>query len=146
MLIRQLSVFLENRQGKFAGIARLLGDNGINMKCFTVSETDDFGLARILVNHSQIERAFALLKENSYAVSMNYVIYTECDDTPGMMAGIMDALSEAGLSVEYMYAFAEKESSLSHLIIRTTENEELADKIISERFSSENLESVAQNR
>lgn len=134
MLIRQLSVFLENRQGKFAGIARLLGDNGINMKCFTVSETDDFGLARILVNHSQVDKAFELLKSNSYAVSVNEVIYTECDDTPGMMARIMDALSEAGLFVEYMYAFAEKDTPLSHLVIRTTENEELADRIISEKF------------
>ena len=57
MLIRQLSIFLENRQGKFAGIARLLGDNNINMKCFTVSETDDFGLARILVDRNDIDRA-----------------------------------------------------------------------------------------
>ncbi len=134
MLIRQLSVFLENRQGRFAGIAKLLGDNNINMKCFTVSETDDFGLARILVERSQVDEAFTLLRDNSYAVSVNDVIYTECDDTPGMMAKIMDTLSEAGLFIEYMYAFAEKEAPISHLIIRTTENEELADRIVSGNF------------
>ena len=62
MLIRQISVFLENEKGKFAEIARLLGNNGINMKAFTVSETQDFGIARIIVERDQIERAFNLIK------------------------------------------------------------------------------------
>ena len=70
MLIRQLSIFLENRQGKFAEIARLLGNNNINMKAFTVSESDDFGIARIIVEKNDIDRAYNLLKANSYAVSI----------------------------------------------------------------------------
>lgn len=129
MLIRQLSIFLENRQGKFAGIARLLGDNGINMKCFTVSETDDFGLVRILVDRDRIDQAYNILKEKSYAVSINKVLYIECGNTPGAMARIMDKLSQAGISVEYMYAFAENGSSISHVVIRT-DNEELAEQLI----------------
>ncbi len=131
MLIRQLSIFLENRQGKFAGIARLLGDNNINMKCFTVSETDDFGLARILVDRNDIDRAYHLLKANSYAVSINNVVYIECGNVPGMMAKVMDQLSQAGIFIEYMYAFAENGSTVSHLVIRA-DNEELANQVVSE--------------
>ena len=102
MLIRQISVFLENEKGKFAEIARLLGNNGINMKAFTVSETQDFGIARIIVERDQIERAFNLIKANSYAVTMTHVVYLECAHKPGAMAEAMEKLSAAGISVEYM--------------------------------------------
>ena len=131
MLIRQLSVFLENEKGKFAEIARLLGNNGINMKAFTVSETQDFGIARIIVERDQIERAFNLIKANSYAVTMTHVVYLECAHKPGAMAEAMERLSAAGISVEYMYAFADSSAEFSRVIIRP-DNTELANQIIQE--------------
>ncbi|MBO7050758.1 MAG: amino acid-binding protein [Bacteroidaceae bacterium] len=131
MLIRQISVFLENEKGKFAEIARLLGNNNINMKAFTVSETQDFGIARIIVEREQIERAFNLIKANSYAVTMTHVVYLECAHKPGAMAEAMEKLAAAGISVEYMYAFADSSSEFSHVIIRP-DNTELANQIISE--------------
>ena len=131
MLIRQISVFLENEKGKFAEIARLLGNNGINMKAFTVSETQDFGIARIIVERYQIERAFNLIKANSYAVTMTHVVYLECANKPGAMANAMEKLSAAGISVEYMYAFTDSSSEFSRVIIRP-DNTELANQIIQE--------------
>ena len=131
MLIRQISVFLENEKGKFAEIARLLGNNGINMKAFTVSETQDFGIARIIVERDQIERAFNLIKANSYAVTMTHVVYLECANKPGAMANAMEKLSAAGISVEYMYAFTDSSSEFSRVIIRP-DNTELANQLIQE--------------
>ena len=131
MLIRQISVFLENEKGKFAEIARLLGNNGINMKAFTVSETQDFAIARIIVERDQIERAFNLIKANSYAVTMTHVVYLECANKPGAMANAMEKLSAAGISVEYMYAFTDSTSEFSRVIIRP-DNTELANQIIQE--------------
>ena len=131
MLIRQISVFLENEKGKFAEIARLLGNNGINMKAFTVSETQDFGIARIIVERDQIERAFNLIKANSYAVTMTHVVYLECANKPGAMANAMEKLSAAGISVEYMYAFTDSSSEFSRVII-SPDNTELANQIIQE--------------
>ena len=131
MLIRQISVFLENEKGKFAELARLLGNNNINMKAFTVSETQDFGIARIIVERDQIERAFNLIKANSYAVTMTHVVYLECANKPGAMANAMEKLSAAGISVEYMYAFTDSSSEFSRVIIRP-DNTELANQIIQE--------------
>ena len=131
MLIRQISVFLENEKGKFAELARLLGNNNINMKAFTVSETQDFGIARIIVERDQIERAFNLIKANSYAVTMTHVVYLECANKPGAMANAMEKLSAAGISVEYMYAFTDSTSEFSRVIIRP-DNTELANQIIQE--------------
>lgn len=115
----------------FAEIARLLGNNGINMKAFTVSETEDFGIARIIVERSQIDRAFNLIKSNSYAVTMNQVVYLECGNVPGAMADAMERLAAAGISVEYMYAFADSSSEYSRVIIRP-DNIELANQIVQE--------------
>ena len=131
MLIRQLSVFLENRQGKFAEIARLLGNNGINMKAFTVSESADFGIARIIVEREKIDSAYNLLKSHSYAVSIHQVNYLNSPNQPGVMAIAMEELSKAGVSIEYMYAFADDDSHNCHLVIRTN-NDEVANRILSE--------------
>ncbi|MBQ0095954.1 MAG: amino acid-binding protein [Bacteroidaceae bacterium] len=131
MLIRQISVFLENKQGMFAEIARLLGNSNINMKAFTVSETEDFGIARIIVERDQIDRAFNLIKANSYAVTLNRVVYLECGNVPGAMANAMEKLAAAGISVEYMYAFADTSANFSRVIIRP-DNIELANQIIQE--------------
>lgn len=131
MLIRQISVFLENKQGMFAEIARLLGNSNINMKAFTVSETEDFGIARIIVERDQIDRAFNLIKANSYAVTLNRVVYLECGNVPGAMASAMEKLAAAGISVEYMYAFADTSANFSRVIIRP-DNIELANQIIQE--------------
>jgi len=118
MLIKQISVFLENEKGKFAEIARLLGNAGINMKAFTVSESQDFGIARIIVSEEQMEQAFNLIKSSSYAVTITPVVYLECNDVPGAMADAMERLSAAGISVEYMYAFADASDQFSRVIIR----------------------------
>ena len=131
MLIRQISVFLENRQGKFAEIARLLGNNGINMKAFTVSESADFGIARIIVEREKIDTAYNLLKSHSYAVSIHQVNYLNSPNQPGVMAIAMEELSKAGVSIEYMYAFADNDSHNCHLVIRTN-NDEVANRILSE--------------
>ena len=131
MLIRQISVFLENRQGKFAEIARLLGNNGINMKAFTVSESADFGIARIIVEREKIDTAYNLLKSHSYAVSIHQVNYLNSPNQPGVMAIAMEELSKAGVSIEYMYAFADDDSHNCHLVIRTN-NDEVANRILSE--------------
>ncbi|MCQ2083350.1 MAG: ACT domain-containing protein [Bacteroidaceae bacterium] len=131
MIIRQLSVFLENKIGMFAKIARLLGDNGINMLSFNISETQDFGIARIIVEKEEEDRALSLLKANSYAVSMTPVLLIHCNHVPGAMANILEQLSAAGVSIEYLYAFAGKDSDFSRVVIRP-DNLEKANQIAQE--------------
>ena len=135
MLIRQISVFLENEKGKFAEIARLLGNNGINMKAFTVSETEDFGIARIIVEREQIERAFNLIKANSYAVTMTTVVYLECGNVPGAMADAMERLSAAGISVEYMYAFVKQDGKSAILVFRFDKIDQAIELLLANNYT-----------
>jgi len=106
----------------FAKIARLLGDNGINMQSFNVSETQDFGIARIITPIQETDRAYALLKSNSFAVSINQVVFLKCDDVPGSMATIMEKLASNDISIEYMYAFSDQ-ANVSRIVIRTNDVE-----------------------
>ena len=104
MLIKQLSVFLENRLGRFSQVAKILSEAGINMKAFTVSENAEFGVLHLIV--SDPDKACAMLREKSFAASLNDVICIQCPDVPGALEVALAAITEAGISIEYMYAFA----------------------------------------
>lgn len=114
MLIKQLSIFLENKKGRFTEVARILGDAGINMTAFTVSENSDFGILRLIV--SDTEQAIQVLREKMYGVSVTDVVCLICPNEPGSLARAMEIITAAGIFVEYMYAFSEGESA--HVIIR----------------------------
>lgn len=104
MLIKQLSIFLENKKGRFTEVARILGDAGINMTAFTVAENSDFGILRLIV--SDPEKAKSVLKEKLYAVTVTDVVCLQCPNVPGSLARAMDIITAAGIFIEYMYAFS----------------------------------------
>jgi hypothetical protein len=104
MLIKQLSIFLENKKGRFTEVTSILGDAGINMTAFTVAENSDFGIVRIIV--SDPEKAKDVLKENKYAVSVTDVICLQTPNNPGVLSKIMKVIGQADIFVEYMYAFS----------------------------------------
>ena len=114
MLIKQLSVFLENRLGRFSQVAKILSEAGINMKAFTVSENAEFGVLHLIV--SDPDKACAMLREKSFAASLNDVICIQCPDVPGALEVALAAITDADISIEYMYAFAQ--GSTASVIIR----------------------------
>jgi hypothetical protein len=114
MLTKQLSIFLENKRGRFTEVAKLLGEANINMTAFTVSENSDFGILRLIV--SDTEKAIRILRDNKYAVSQADVICLHCPNRPGALGYAMDIITRAGVFIEYMYAFSEGESA--NVIIR----------------------------
>lgn len=126
MLVKQLSVFLENKRGRFTEVAKLLGKEGINMKAFTVSENSDFGILRLIV--SDTDQAIQVLRDSKYAVTEADVVFLRCPNQPGALGRVMDIITNAGVFIEYMYAFSEGDSA--HVIIRP-DNLEKCDKVLS---------------
>ncbi|MDR2968417.1 MAG: amino acid-binding protein [Tannerellaceae bacterium] len=114
MLAKQLSIFLENKKGRFTEVARILGDAGINMTAFTVSENSDFGILRLIV--SDTEKAIQVLRDKLYGVSVTDVVCLRCPNTAGSLAKAMEIITANGIFVEYMYAFSEGETA--NVIIR----------------------------
>jgi len=127
MLTKQLSIFLENKRGRFTEVAKLLGVHNINMTAFTVSENSDFGILRLIV--SETERALMVLLDNKYAVIEADVICIHCPNQPGALGKVMDYITQAGIFIEYMYAFSEGDSA--HVIIRPDDLEKCS-KVLKE--------------
>ena len=132
MLIKQLSVFLENRLGRFSQIAKIFSEASINMKAFTVSENAEFGVLHLVV--SEPEKACALLRENSFAATLNDVICLQCPDVPGALEVALSAITEAGISIEYMYAFAQ--GATASVIIRPNDLEKCIAVLSENKFKT----------
>ncbi len=127
MLIKQLSVFLENRPGTLDEALKVLKNAGINMKALSLADTSEFGIMRIIADNP--EDARNAMKEAGYTSIVNEVISVELKHEVGYLAGIVGKLSEAGVNIEYMYA-APSESSAAKMIIKTDDAEK-AEKAIS---------------
>ena len=109
MLIKQLSIFLENKSGRLNEVSTLLGEAGINMSAFSVADTSEFGILRLIV--SDHETAFRVLRENSFSVSLTDVVCLNCPNEPGSLARALQILSENNVSIEYLYAFSVGETA-----------------------------------
>ncbi len=114
MLIKQLSVFLENKTGNLTDLTRTLGESGINMSAFSLAESTDFGILRVIV--SEPEKALKILKEKRFAASLTDVICIRVPNEPGGLANILEILAKENIYIDYMYAFSEGESA--NVVIR----------------------------
>jgi hypothetical protein len=104
-MIQQLSVFLENRTGRAAEMARILGREGHNMRSLVIADTAEYGVARILCDRPLAARA--ALEAAGFGVSATRVVAVEIPDTPGALADVLELLGVEKLNIEYAYVFVE---------------------------------------
>ena len=116
MKVKQLSIFMENRAGRMAEIARQLGEARINIRALSLADTSDFGILRLIVN--DVDKAMKILKDSGHTVSLTEVVAVEVPDSPGGLASVLEPLRDAGVNVEYMYAFVEKATDKAVVIFR----------------------------
>ena len=130
MPIKQISVFLENKCGRLADVTGAISANGIDIRAFSIADTTDFGILRLIVNRP--DDAFKVLREGGFTVSMTEVIAVRIPDRPGGLAGVLELIQEAGVNIEYMYAFSAKISKDALAVFRV-ENSEVAERLIAEK-------------
>ncbi len=121
MAVRQISVFMENKVGPLAEITTLLAQHQINMRALSVAETQDFGILRIIVEEP--EKAEQVLKDNQIIFRESSVLAVLMEDRPGSMAAVVDLLAQAGIPVEYAYAFITRQADNACLILKVKEDE-----------------------
>ena len=102
MNVKQLSVFIENKAGRVSEVTDQLGRAGVNIRGFSVSDTADYGIVRLVVNEP--ERGLEVLRDAGFAVKANDVLCVELPDQPGGLAGILKVVSGAGVNIEYVYS------------------------------------------
>jgi len=104
-VVEQVSVFLENRSGRLAELARELADAGINMRALMVADTESFGVVRVICD--QPHRAKSVLDAAGFGASSTRVGAVEMPNRPGGLADVLEALGASEINVEYAYAFVE---------------------------------------
>ncbi len=122
MFIRQLSIFVENRKGGLSEILNELGKGGIDICALSLADTTDFGILRIIVN--DVEKAEEILHCHGVAVKVSRVLGLSVEDTPGGLAKALSVLTNAGIAIEYMYAFLGRDEKKAMVVLRTDSDEE----------------------
>ena len=118
MAIKQLSVFLENREGRLEEVLAILKEQGINIISLSLADTSDYGMLRLLVNNP--EKGRAALKENGFSATLNDVVAVKMAHKAGALQGALHTLCQAGINVEYMYALCTKTDEAA-IVIKPSE-------------------------
>ena len=130
MFVKQLSVFVENKQGALSDVVALLSENGINMRAISIADTQDFGVLRMIVQ--DCEKAKAVLKAEKVIVAVNEVVAVELADKPGALSEVLKVLSGGGVNVEYMYAFVSPLSVDKAYVVLRVQNNDKAEKVLAD--------------
>jgi hypothetical protein len=104
MVIKQLSVFIENTKGRLEQVTEALKEHKINIASFSLADTSEYGLLRMIV--SDPEKARTVLKEAGFSAKLNDVIAVKIEQKPGTLHEVLKQLSDSDISVEYMYTLA----------------------------------------
>ena len=121
MVIQQLSIFVENKMGRLAEIARLIGDAGIDLRALSVADTNDFGILRVIVDKP--DEAIRILRNAKLTVSLTDVVAVAIDDVPGSFAKVLEVLAKYHINIEYMYAFLSREKGQAYVILRVEDSD-----------------------
>lgn len=119
MAVKQISVFIQNKKGRLAKVARYLADNDINIRALSIADTQDFGILRLICEN--VEKVESVLKEAGYLTTITDVLVAAVKDGPGALAIITEALRDADVSIEYIYELATIDN-IVYLVVRVDDN------------------------
>ncbi|MGA2765824.1 MAG: ACT domain-containing protein [Spirochaetia bacterium] len=134
MSVRQISIFLQNTRGRLAQVTKILAGRGINIRALSLADTADFGVLRIIVNDP--DACLAALKESGIVAQETEVLAIEIQDRPGGLERVLAVLDAAGLNVEYMYAYVEKNKDNAIMICRVDDRERAARVLVENRIGT----------
>jgi len=120
MTIEQLSVFVENKPGRLVEALEALAGAEVDMRALSLADTADFGILRVIVDKPS--RALEVLQEAGYIVKTSEVVAIVVGDKPGGFAGALRILADAGIDVEYTYAFVAHSHDNAYVILRVNDN------------------------
>lgn len=120
MAIKQLTVFVENKQGTVVSVTDTLSRHNINLRALSIAETQDFGILRLIVNDE--EAAEKILAEEGYLIKVTDVVGVKIGDAPGKLSAALAVLHENRINMEYLYAFMARTEKHAYVVIRVEDN------------------------
>ena len=120
-MVKQISIFVENKPGRLFSITETLSKNNINIRALSIADTTDFGILRLIVDKP--DEAKELLRANGQTVKITQVIAIEIPDVPGGLSSALSFIKDADVVIEYMYAFVGSCSDNAMVILRLDDME-----------------------
>ena len=130
MLVKQLSVFMENRPGRLYKLTHALGQEGIDFVTLSIADTKDYGIVRFIARDN--DRAYEILKQAGFTVGQTELIGVEVEDKPNALAEVIALLEEENINIEYLYSFVLTNHNSAKILMRV-EDTERAVKLLGER-------------
>lgn len=127
-MLKQISVFVENKPGKIHGILDLLNKNGINLRALSIADTTDFGILRFIVDKP--EETKQILSGAGHTAKITNVIAVKVPDVPGGLAKVLEIIKNSGHVIEYMYAFLGTKDNSAMVILRLDDMEDGAAALV----------------
>ena len=120
MSLKQLTVFVENKQGALAAITESLAEKQVNIRALSIADTQDFGILRLIV--TDYETASKTLEEQDYLIKTTEVVGVKIGDAPGKLSKALAVLNDAQINMEYLYAFMARTEKHAYVVLRVADN------------------------
>ena len=120
MSLKQLTVFVENKQGTLVDITEVLAHHNVDQRALSIADTEEFGILRLIVNDN--DTAVKALQEHDYLIKMTEVVGVKIGDAPGKLSAALRALDEHGINLEYLYAFLARTQKHAYVVLRVADN------------------------
>ena len=120
MAIKQLTVFVENKQGTLVDITNTLAKHNVNIRALSIADTQDFGILRLIVNDN--ETAISTLSKEGYLIKTTEVIGVKIGGEPGKLSKALEVLDENAINMEYLYAFMARTEKHAYVVLRVADN------------------------
>lgn len=128
MFIKQLSVFIENREGRLQEVLEILKQSDVNIISLSLADTADYGLLRLIVSSPEVGKN--ALSENGFSAMLTDVIAIKLSHRVGKLQELLSAICKASINIEYMYALSTGKDDAS--IVLKTSDIDKATKILQE--------------
>ena len=104
MYIKQLSIFIENREGRLKEVLEILKKGGVNIVSMSLADTSEYGLLRLMVDNPQAGKA--VLQEHSVPVMLTEVLGIRLAHRVGRLQELLEIICDAGINIEYLYGLS----------------------------------------
>ena len=141
MAIKQLTVFVENKQGTVVSITDTLSKHNINLRALSIAETQDFGILRLIVNDP--ERGKTALMENGFSSMTTDVLVVKIPHAPGSLRDMLEFISDGDVSVEYLYGLSIEGDNAS-VVMKTNDLEKAMQLLRANNFDTMNAEEISK--
>ncbi|MGL4283377.1 amino acid-binding protein [Eubacterium aggregans] len=120
-MIRQVSVFIQNQEGKLGKVLDILAENDINIRSLTIAETADYGILCLILQDT--DKALEGLKAAGIMANVSMVMAAEIPDKPGGLSRLMDTLTKEKINLAYAYSFLPKNTSNAIIIFKVDDGD-----------------------